>query len=157
MSSSPNDFHTASHVLSYPTDNCYARYGTGTPVYPQDVFASFLSHASGVGIVAPYLNSTNFAQANGKPFIMLETNTASCGGFPGLSDSFGAALWALDYGLQMAYSNFSGAMLHVGGQNQYYNVSSCALSFCVRYIDAHAVSSLSPVRSLLKAAVSMSY
>lgn len=44
-------------------------------------------------------------------------------GFPGISDSFGAALWALDYGLQMAYSNFSGAMLHVGGQNVFYNVS----------------------------------
>ncbi|KAK0454068.1 glycoside hydrolase family 79 protein [Desarmillaria tabescens] len=36
--------------------------------------------------------------------------------------SFGAALWALDYGLQMAYSNFTGAMIHVGGQNVYYNL-----------------------------------
>lgn len=55
---------------------------------------------------------------------MFETNTASCGGFPGLSDSFGAALWALDYGLQMAYGNFSGALLHVGGSDAVYNVSS---------------------------------
>jgi len=54
----------------------------------------------------------------------METNTASCGGFPGISDSFGAALWALDYGLQMAFHNFSGALLHVGGQNVYYNVSA---------------------------------
>jgi hypothetical protein len=53
---------------------------------------------------------------------MFETNTASCGGFPGVSDSFGAALWALDFGLTMAYSNFSGAMLHVGGEDDYYNV-----------------------------------
>lgn len=52
---------------------------------------------------------------------MFETNTASCGGFPGLSDSFGAALWALDYGLQMAYVNFTQALLHVGGQSVYYN------------------------------------
>lgn len=52
-----------------------------------------------------------------------ETNTASCGGFPGISNAFGSALWALDYGLQMAYSNFSGALFHVGGQNVYYNVS----------------------------------
>lgn len=63
------------------------------------------------------------AQQAGKPFLMFETNTASCGGFPGVSDSFGAALWALDYGLQMAYSNFSGALLHVGGQSDTYNVS----------------------------------
>lgn len=54
---------------------------------------------------------------------MFETNTATCGGLPGISDSFGAALWALDYGFTMAASNFSGALLHVGGQNVYYNVS----------------------------------
>jgi hypothetical protein len=40
-----------------------------------------------------------------------------------LSDSFGAAMWAIDYGLQMAFSNFSTALFHVGGQNTYYNVS----------------------------------
>jgi hypothetical protein len=46
---------------------------------------------------------------------MFETNTASCGGFAGLSDSFGAAIWALDYGLQMAFVNFTQALLHVSG------------------------------------------
>ena len=74
-------------------------------------------------MVAQYLNSTQLAIAAGKPFIMFETNTASCGGFPGISDSFGAALWGLDYGLQMAYGNFSGANWHVSGQDVYYNVS----------------------------------
>jgi len=53
--------------------------------------------------------------------LMFETNTASCGGFAGISDSFGAALWGLDYSLQMAHSNFSGALFHVGGQNVFYN------------------------------------
>ncbi|KAG2075500.1 glycoside hydrolase family 79 protein [Suillus decipiens] len=108
-------------VEHYPTDNCYATYGVGTPVIPQDVFQNFLSHSSGINIIAPYLNSTSYAQANGLPFIMMETNSASCGGLPGISDTFGAALWALDYGLQMAYSNFTGAMMHVGGQDVYYN------------------------------------
>ncbi|KAG1737107.1 glycoside hydrolase family 79 protein [Suillus paluster] len=108
-------------VEHYPTNNCFAEYGIGSPVNPQDVFQNFLNHTSSINIVAPYLNSTNFAQANGKPFIMMETNTASCGGLPGISDTFGAALWALDYGLQMAYSNFSGSMLHIGGQETYYN------------------------------------
>lgn len=55
---------------------------------------------------------------------MFETNTASCGGFKGLSDSFGAALWALDYGLTMAAVNFAEALLHVSGQGVYYNVST---------------------------------
>lgn len=34
--------------------------------------------------------------------MMLETNSASCGAFPGVSDAFGAALCTLDYALEMA-------------------------------------------------------
>jgi hypothetical protein len=52
---------------------------------------------------------------------MFETNSASCGGFAGISDTYGAALWGTDYGLQMAYANFSNALLHFGGQNVFYN------------------------------------
>lgn len=52
---------------------------------------------------------------------MFETNSASCGGFVGISDSFGIGLWGLDYGFQMAHANFSGALIHVGGQNVFYN------------------------------------
>lgn len=89
---------------------------------PQSLFPSFLNHDAGGNIVKPYLNSSNIAREMGKPFIMFETNTATCGGLPGISDSFGAALWALDYGFTMAVSNFSGALLHFGGQNVYYNV-----------------------------------
>jgi hypothetical protein len=54
---------------------------------------------------------------------MFETNTASCGGFAGISDSYGAALWAIDYGMQLAYVNFTHGLLHTGGQNAFYNVS----------------------------------
>lgn len=116
---------TSFPVSSYPDDNCAAAFpnsGFGAPQDPQTVFSNYLNHTSGIDIVSIYLNSTNFAQQNGKPFLMMETNTASCGGFPGVSDSFGAALWALDYGMQMAYSNFSGALLHVGGVSDTYNV-----------------------------------
>ncbi|EMD34954.1 glycoside hydrolase family 79 protein [Gelatoporia subvermispora B] len=109
-------------VEHYPDDNCAAIYpGFGTPKDPQAEFANFLTHSAGRDTIGYLLNSAAIAQQAGKPFIMFETNTASCGGFPGISDSFGAALWALDYGLQMAYSNFSHALLHVGGQDVYYN------------------------------------
>lgn len=110
-------------VTSYPDDNCGEIYeALGPPKEPQDQFANFLTHSMGVNTIAPYLNSTRIAQESGKPFIMFETNTASCGGYSGISTSFGAALWAIDYGLEMAASNFSHALLHVGGQNVYYNV-----------------------------------
>jgi hypothetical protein len=101
----------------YPTGNCGA---PGAPT-AQALFPTYLNHTSAVSIVKPYVNSTGIAQGMGKPVLMLETNSAACGGFPGLSDSFGAALWALDYGLQMAYANFSGAMFHVDGLNASYN------------------------------------
>ncbi|KAF9234870.1 glycoside hydrolase family 79 protein [Melanogaster broomeanus] len=111
-------------VEHYPTDNCYAQYGTGTPRTGQEMLPAYLTHKSGQQIVSDYLSSLSYAQTVGKPFVMFETNTASCGGFPGLSDSFTAALWAIDYGLQMAYVNFTSAMFHVGGQSVYYNVGA---------------------------------
>jgi hypothetical protein len=73
-------------------------------------------------VLTSQTNSSAIAQQYNLPFVMFETNTASCGGFPGVSDSFGSALWALDYGLQMAYSNFTTALFHVGGQSVFYNV-----------------------------------
>ena len=109
---------------SYPNDNCNAEYGIGSPVNVQNIFASYLNHNAGKSIIAPYLNSTQISQTAHLPFLMFETNTASCGGFPGLSDSFGSALWMLDYALQMAYSNFLGAVMHVSGEDVYYNVST---------------------------------
>ncbi|KAF8591731.1 glycoside hydrolase family 79 protein [Ramaria rubella] len=105
-------------VEQYPDNNCNIN---GVVREPQDVFPNYLNHTSAVGLVAPYLNTSAIALQNKKPFIMMETNTASCGGFPGVSDTFGAALWGLDFSLQMAFSNFSGAMMHVGGQSDYYN------------------------------------
>ena len=63
---------------------------------------------------------------------MFETNTASCTGFPGISNSYGAALWAIDYGMQLAYGNFSNGLLHTGGQDAFFNVSLsffCRLNF----------------------------
>ncbi|PFH50113.1 glycoside hydrolase family 79 protein [Amanita thiersii Skay4041] len=105
----------------YPTDNCFAQFNVGTPRNAQDIFPSFLNHTAGISLISIYLNSTAYAQSKGKKMLMFETNTASCGGFAGLSDSFGAALWGLDYALQMAYSNFSMGLFHIGGQNVFYN------------------------------------
>jgi hypothetical protein len=64
-------------VEKYPSDNCAMVYPNGGFQYhaPQDVFSSFLTHAAGQAIVAPYLNSAGIAQTAGKPFLMFETNT----------------------------------------------------------------------------------
>jgi hypothetical protein len=113
-------FRRCSFSLRYPNDNCAALYG-GAVQNPQDVFPTYLTHSISTSLVSSYVNSTSFARQNGKPFIMFETNSASCGGFPGVSDSFGAALWGLDWALTMVANGFTTAMFHVGGQSDYYN------------------------------------
>ncbi|KAF8995400.1 glycoside hydrolase family 79 protein [Cyathus striatus] len=108
-------------VEHYPNNNCYVQFGTGRFVDPQEAFAEYLTHQAGIALAEPYRAATMIAQEVDKPFIMFETNTASCGGFQGISDSYGAALWAVDYGMQLANSNFTNALMHVGGQNVFYN------------------------------------
>ncbi|KZP33173.1 glycoside hydrolase family 79 protein [Athelia psychrophila] len=109
-------------VEKYPDDNCAAIFGgASAPKDAQTEFPKYLTHTAGASIISGFLNASKTAQSIGKPMLMFETNTASCGGFPGLSDSFGSALWGLDYGLTMAASNFSGALLHVSGGSVYYN------------------------------------
>lgn len=109
-------------VERYPSDNCAALFPSlGTPQNPQDIFINYLQHNASTTLVTSYVNSSAFALQNQKPFIMFETNSASCSGFPGISNSFGAALWGLDWALTMAYNNFTAALFHVGGQNAYYN------------------------------------
>ncbi|KAJ3711073.1 glycoside hydrolase family 79 protein [Lentinula guzmanii] len=65
-------------VEHYPTDNCYVQYGTGTPRNDTELWPTYLMHTSAQSLIQPYLNSTAYAQSKSKPFIMSETNTASC-------------------------------------------------------------------------------
>ncbi|KAH9476922.1 Beta-glucuronidase [Psilocybe cubensis] len=110
-------------VERYPSDNCAVAFplNGGTVHDPQQTFPDYLTHNSAANLVQSYIPSTVLAQQKGKEFLMFETNSASCGGFPGISDSFGAALWGVDYAMQMAAVNFSGALFHVGGQSVTYN------------------------------------
>ena len=73
----------------YPANNCQLSGVTNS----QDIFANFLNHTSAQSLTSGYANDIATVRAAGKDFFMMEMNTASCGGFPGLSDSFGAALW----------------------------------------------------------------
>lgn len=77
-------------VQHYPTNNCQVN---GKVINAQDIFTDFLNHTSAQYLQSLYQGNANTVIAAGKEIVMLETNTASCGGFPGLSDSFGAAMW----------------------------------------------------------------
>ncbi|KAG8690137.1 hypothetical protein FRC08_010649, partial [Ceratobasidium sp. 394] len=95
-------------VQRYPTSNCVG----GTVRNPQDEFPNYLSHKLLSQYASEYTEFSGMVQAAGKPLYMLETNTAACGGFPGISDSFGAGLWAVDWALQLATQNFTTTLLH---------------------------------------------
>lgn len=107
-------------VQHYPTNNCQI---DGNVIDAQSIFSDFLNHTSATSLTSLYYDASAAALQAGKEIVMLEMNTASCGGFAGLSDSFGAAMWMTDWALQLATANFSAALMHVGGQSVYYNVS----------------------------------
>ncbi|OJT10820.1 Beta-glucuronidase [Trametes pubescens] len=122
-----DEYLSALAVEHYPNENCADIFpGDSEPLDLLIQLGPYLTHNNGLGQVQPHLNSTMLAQTWGKPFLMFETNTASCGGFPGISDAFTSALWAVDYALQMANSNFTGALFHAGGQNVTYNPFTAA-------------------------------
>ena len=53
---------------------------------------------------------------------MTEFSTAACGGLAGVSDTFGATLWGIDYTLQLATVGYSAAYLHTRERNITYNL-----------------------------------
>ncbi|KAJ7166854.1 hypothetical protein C8R46DRAFT_1219239 [Mycena filopes] len=100
-------------VEKYPRDNCAAAFGgpNATVIDPQSVLPLYPKPDAHTQLLAPYLNEQHAVCADeGKAVLMFETIIRLLGGFLGISDSFTPALWGLDYALQMAHSNLSGAM-----------------------------------------------
>lgn len=59
------------------------------------------------------------ADAAGAPLVMGETNSVSCSGKSGISDTFGAALWGVDYVLTGASVGILKTYFHLGAQSEY--------------------------------------
>ena len=63
------------------------------------------------------------ARERGLPIAMAETNSASCGGMPGVSNGFASALWGLDYAFSLAEDGFVNVDYHIsyrpGGGSSY--------------------------------------
>ena len=54
------------------------------------------------------------SKASGVPYRICEVNSFSGGGRPGVSDTFGAALWALEYMFELAAAGCSGVNMETG-------------------------------------------
>ncbi|KAI1486817.1 glycoside hydrolase superfamily [Biscogniauxia mediterranea] len=59
------------------------------------------------------------AEATGKVLVMGETNSVSCSGRSGISDTFGAALWGVDYVLMGAALGIRKLYFHLGATSEY--------------------------------------
>lgn len=72
------------------------------------------------------------ATSRGLPIAMAETNSASCGGMPGVSNSFASALWGLDYMFTLAQDGFRSVNFHMsyrpGGGSSYNPIDTYAAS-----------------------------
>lgn len=69
--------------------------------------------------VSQYIPQVAAADAAGSPLVMGETNSASCSGKSGISDTFGAALWGVDYVLTAASIGFEKIYFHLGAESEY--------------------------------------
>ncbi len=74
--------------------------------------AELLSPASSTGLAASLVPSVKLAKRYGRPLRLAETNSVSCGGQPGLSDTFAAALWSVDTLFALAADGIQGVNLH---------------------------------------------
>jgi hypothetical protein len=65
--------------------------------------------------LAPELTTLRLASSTSNvPYRICETNSFCGGGKPGISDSFGAALWVLDFMFQLAYAGCAGVNIETG-------------------------------------------
>ncbi|KZV91536.1 hypothetical protein EXIGLDRAFT_719226 [Exidia glandulosa HHB12029] len=103
-------------IEHYPIDNCIKGQHD-----PQEMMNEYMMHTSPQKFAGDYRDAVGKAMVAGKQVVLLETNTASCNGFLGLSDGFSAALWIADLGLSLGAINFTNIMVHLGGQAAYYN------------------------------------
>lgn len=69
--------------------------------------------------VSQYGPQVAAADAARTPLVLGETNSVSCGGRSGVSDTFGAALWGADYVLLAASLGLPRVYFHLGAQSQY--------------------------------------
>lgn len=91
--------------------NHYYPGGNGKQGQPADKMGPMLS-AAWQRRYADYLAGNGFAALGKRPFRIEECNSYYSGGAPGVSNSFGAALWALDFAHWFAARGCSGVNFH---------------------------------------------
>ena len=95
-------------VHAYPTVAC------GSSGAPTTAARLLTKHAS-VGLVEKYAWLLAAARAAHRPAVISESNSASCGGKPGVSDTPVAGVWAARYVVAAALAGWSQVRFHTAG------------------------------------------
>ncbi|KLO18056.1 glycoside hydrolase family 79 protein [Schizopora paradoxa] len=102
------------NLQHYPQDNCAGTHKFGLDYY--------VDHSQVVELGQWQIDGVNTAHADNKQILMGEFNSASCGGIEGISDTFAATMWAMDWVLQMASVGYTGAYIHTREAGVTYNL-----------------------------------
>jgi hypothetical protein len=100
-----------SHLVAL-TDHYYAE---GPPTSPNATMENLLHDTN---IDDSILVMSEFGKTTGLPCRMTEVNSCYQGGKPGVSDTFGSALWAANLTLRLLASGFCGVNFHGGSARQ---------------------------------------
>ncbi|VDB85359.1 unnamed protein product [Peniophora sp. CBMAI 1063] len=87
---------------------------------------TLMSHSNIASFAKGYASEASAAHAQSKKYFLGETNSATCGG-GGISPTFGAALWIIDYVLQAAINGVDRLYFHQG------TIGNCQYCFWGRY------------------------
>ncbi|KAG8905052.1 hypothetical protein FRC01_008498, partial [Tulasnella sp. 417] len=99
----------------YPQNNCFDRPLSFDIGY-------YTNHANVMGLATYNLQGVRLAQESGLNVSMSEFNSVSCGGYPGISNTFAALLWTIDYALQLASLGYTSAYIHTREPGVTYNL-----------------------------------
>ncbi|KAK5173363.1 uncharacterized protein LTR77_002044 [Saxophila tyrrhenica] len=100
-------------------------YISGAEVPGVTLQGTLMNHSSTVESIRPQLNESRLLSAlpdrlnPGLPFIMGETNSLYNQGRPGLSNTFGATLWGVDFNLWCATNSIQRVHMHQGTNYRY--------------------------------------
>ncbi|KAJ7669285.1 glycoside hydrolase family 79 protein, partial [Mycena polygramma] len=115
--------YLSNFTLKYVTSpqNFCPRIGRVKPAFD---ISYYMQHSNVVTLAAwssPAYKT--IAQSDSPRLVLSEFNSASCGGIPGLSDTFAVgALWTADYSLQLASVGYTAAYIHTRERGITYNV-----------------------------------
>ena len=112
---------TDKHIALISSHN----YISGANVAGVTLQGTLMNHSSTVASIAKQLNSSRHLAALSDdlqpnlPFILGETNSLYNQGRPGLSNTFGATLWGVDFNLWCAANNIQRVHMHQGTNYRY--------------------------------------